>query len=285
MSREEGFAIGDLDTSYFEDAKLRDLWRRVRDEDAMARAVCIHLSTLLASWRHGEAVTVAQGAPLWLNDDADLIAHLQACHLLDDTQRVVSFDEWYGAAHARRETRRTNGRAGGLASGRARSTQAEATVEPSVQQGSSVAEPDRPSVRPSVPTVPPVAGAREGLPNLNSAVAKVWEDATGITVLGSGEFAIRYLDDACRRHPASEVGAAIIRARRTFEHIPAAQPLIVAVRAILDPLGDGKAAVKAVDTEKRRAATRVQTLHQRHAAGYHIDAPDPDCSKCQEGAA
>ena len=63
MSRDDGFAIADMDSGYFEDAKMRDLWQRLRDPDRMARALCLHSATLLASWRAGERVTVTQAAP------------------------------------------------------------------------------------------------------------------------------------------------------------------------------------------------------------------------------
>jgi hypothetical protein len=127
--------------------------------------------------------------------------------------------------------------------------------------------------------------AREGLPHLNSAVERVWEEATGRSILGSGAFASEYLDDACRRHPPSEVAAAIIRARKAFDAIPATQALTVAVRGLLDPLPDGKAVRSVEDTAKRAEATKRQMQLTKHSGGYHIDAPDPDCPKCQKGAA
>lgn len=130
------------------------------------------------------------------------------------------------------------------------------------------------------------APAREGLPNLNSAVSKTWEDATGRAVIGSGQFAIEYLDDACRRYPAFEVAAAIVRARQTFDHIPAAQPLIVAVRSILDPLPDAKgAAAKAAEAEESRRRRRAveSTLAGNHALGAHAAEAHPRCPSCNTG--
>lgn len=290
MSRGDGFDIADVDSSYFEDEKVKRLWRRIKDQDAMARAICLHQSGILASWRHGEAVTVEDAAPLWLDADPDLIAHLVACELVDDAGHVVSFDRWFGAAVARRDVRRAAGRAGGLASGQRRSTTGEANVQqPSttVQPVATDAEPVRPyrpsvrTVRPSEPSIP----ARDGLPNLNSAVATFWEQATGRTILASGNYAAEYLDDACRRHAPSEVGAAVLRARKNFDHIPDAAQMVAAMRPILDPLPD-RAAVKATDDgEKRNAAAKRQMQLTKHSGGYHIDAADPDCPKCQKGAA
>lgn len=289
MSRDDGFAIADVDSSYFDDAKLRDLWRRLKDESAMARAVCLHLSTLVASWRQGERVTLAQAAPLWLDDDAELVAHLQACDLLDAECRVPSdaFDRWFGAAVARRDVRRSAGRAGGLASAKQRSTNREATVE----QPLTPAEPVRPSVRPTdKPTVQPAASVArtDGLPNLNSTVAAIWEEATGRTVLASGAKVAEQLDDACRRHPPSEVGAAILRARRTFDHIPEVNALASALRRLLDPFPDGKATEAARREAEAQAASRRRsedTLRRTHDLGAHENAPRPNCPSCKGEAA
>lgn len=132
---------------------------------------------------------------------------------------------------------------------------------------------------------PSIAPAREGLPNLNSAVAKCWEDATGRSVLGSGAYAADYVDDACRRHPPSEVAAAILRARKTFDHIPDAAQLVSAMRPLLDPLPDRKQVQDAAGAERRTVANRAQLLKSRHNAGHHVDAPDADCPTCQRGNA
>lgn len=129
------------------------------------------------------------------------------------------------------------------------------------------------------------APAREGLPHLKSTVIGIWEQATGRTLLASGNYASEYLDDACRRHPESEVGAAILRARKTFDHIPDAAQLVSAIRTILDPLPDRKQVAAVEDTAKRTAATKRQMQLTKHSGGYHIDAPDPDCPKCQKGNA
>jgi hypothetical protein len=167
MSRDDGFAVADMDSGYFEDAKMRDLWQRLRDPDQMARATCLHTAVLLASWRQGERVTVAQACPLWLALEPVLIETLKAAKLLDRTGKIphASFTQWFGAAFARREIRREAGRMGGQASGFARSAQrkrkpkqpstdGKATVQQPLNQPSTVAEPVRPSVRPTEPTEP-----------------------------------------------------------------------------------------------------------------------------------
>ena len=152
MSREDGFQVADIDSGYFEDAKMRDLWQRLHDPDQMARATCLHASTLLASWRQGERVTVTQACPLWLTVDPALVAALKSAKLLDKTGRIPldAFVQWFGAAFSRRDIRREAGRTGGQASGRARSTDGQRLVKQPFKLPSTDAEPDRPSVRPTV---------------------------------------------------------------------------------------------------------------------------------------
>ncbi len=179
MSRDDGFAVADMDSAYFDDAKMRDLWQRIHDTDRMARAVILHAATLLASWRQGERVTVNQAAPLWMIHDADCVADLKAVKMLDKAGRIPigSWARWFGTAYGRREVRREIGRAGGLASGKSRSTDGEAVVQPD----STGSEP----VRPSVPTVPsdravrPSRVKRNGLKALTttSEEAVKWLDA------------------------------------------------------------------------------------------------------------
>lgn len=154
MSRDDGFAVADMDSGYFEDAKMRDLWQRLHDPDQMARASCLHAATLLASWRQGERVTVSQACPLWLVTDADLVAALIASKLLDKTERLPkeAFVSWFGVATNRRKTRRELGRLGGLAKAANRASYGVATVKPSYQPSSSPSLPDRPSVPTDRPT-------------------------------------------------------------------------------------------------------------------------------------
>lgn len=160
MSRDDGFPVADVDSAYFDDAKMRELWQRVHDTDRMARAVTLHAATLLSSWRHGERVAVSQAAPLWIAADEQTIDDLKAVRMLDRAGKIPvgPWTRWFGAAHQRREARRASGRSGGLASGKVRSTDAEA----SLQQPSTFAEP----VRPSVPSVRPAS--RQAVPSDNA---------------------------------------------------------------------------------------------------------------------
>jgi hypothetical protein len=156
MSRDDGFAVADVDSSYFDDAKMRDLWNALGNPDRMARAICLHESTVLASWRAGCRVTVAQAVPLWLAVDPELVDALRKAKLLDRAGKVpaASWDDWFGAAYSRREARRESGRIGGIASAQRRALPGEATPKRRRKQPLSVAEPVRPSVRPSVPPGP-----------------------------------------------------------------------------------------------------------------------------------
>jgi hypothetical protein len=162
MSRDDGFARADIDSSYLDDAKMRALWRLLDDPDRMARAVLLHEATLLSSWRHGERVTVQESAPIWLPVDEALVAALVEVRLLDKSGRIApaSWKRWIGPAIERRDARRTAGAAGGRASGKRRSSIAEATV----QQPSSDAEPNHPTIRSNHPTVPSVNGTAAASP-------------------------------------------------------------------------------------------------------------------------
>lgn len=122
MSRDDGFPRADVDSGYLEDAKMRDLWQRLRDQERMARAVCIHAAVLLGSWRHGERLTAYQACPLWLAADDDLLVALRAVRLLDKTDRIpsTSWSKWFGEAQKRRGNRSDAGRLGGIRSGEAR---------------------------------------------------------------------------------------------------------------------------------------------------------------------
>lgn len=170
MSRDDGFAVADVDSGYFDDAKLRDLWQRLRDPVLMSQAVCLHQSTVLASWRHGERVTVTQAAPLWIVADQGLLDMLHAVGLLDSEFRIPSesWDEWFLPAYERREERRRSGALGGLRAGGQRShSDALAMLQQRSSGTDSNAIPDRPSVR---PTYPSVERAQESAPKRANGV-------------------------------------------------------------------------------------------------------------------
>lgn len=142
-----------------------------------------------------------------------------------------------------------------------------------------------PSPLPSLP-IPsnPTTTARDGLPNLNDTVAGIWETATGRSVLASGEKVAEYLDDACRRHSPSEVGAAILRARKGFDHIPDGMALISGMRPILDPFVDPKTAKKRDQDEAEKARRRRALEETKRGMHYAHTSPDPACPACKEAA-
>jgi len=179
---------------------------------------------------------------------------------------------------------------------RARRTQEDAQPEPNNAPVAPQQVPNKSPVSPSRARAPRLVssmdssttggGPGEGLPNLDSMVARVWEEATGRSVLASGAFACELLDDACKRHPTYEVCAAILRARKGFDHVPAVQPMAAAVRAILDPFVDPKAAAakeRELDEKLARRRAVEATLRNNHELGGH-PTPDPRCPLCQEAA-
>jgi hypothetical protein len=275
MSRDDGFTIADVDSSYFEDAKWREAWQTLRDPDQMAKAVCIHASTLLASWRQGERLTVRQSAPLWLLVDDALVALLQACGLLDDNARipVASWDQWFGAAFTRREARRESGRIGGKAPGKHRPSEPQATLD----DRSTDAEPVRPSV-PSVPTDRPSDDARA-----NSVPDDGRDDLEAWLVVKHRTPSPRQrdvLDNYCRVF--DQTGPA--RAAGLIYRNP--DDPIKALLADLDGFRKERAAAAPAETKpKPRRGPSVTVFTSAHNLGYHEANPDERCPMCREGSA
>ena len=214
MSRDDGFAIADIDTGYFDDAKARDLWQRLRDPDRMARAVVLHKATLLASWRHGERVTATQACPMWMTADDDLLDALKAVKYLDRAGKipVASWSTWFDAAFARREARRGAGRLGGLASGQNRAIRAHGrstSAERPPKHPSTDAEPVRPSVRPSVR--PGGARAREGDDDgVEDRQRDPADDYWTITGTYPNDKARAWIDDLTEQYGSSAVTRAMV---------------------------------------------------------------------------
>lgn len=132
---------------------------------------------------------------------------------------------------------------------------------------------------------------RAGLLNFTDVCATAWEQATGRTVLASGNWAATYVDDAIRRHGPEKVAAAIVVARSSFTHIPEPAALAAAVRQRLDPLPDAKASAatqRAGEEEKAAAAAarrnQVTLLRARHNSGMHADAEDNQCPLCSSAS-
>jgi hypothetical protein len=148
MTRDDGFPIADISTALLDDPKVKALWRTLRDESRMCKAMVAYVSVLLSSWRDGQRTTVDDATPLWLEPDPELVAALQTVGLLDGDTCIPehAWTAWYEPAFERREKRRASGRLGGLRSGETRSGGSAAAT---LRQRSTDAEPDRPTVRPS----------------------------------------------------------------------------------------------------------------------------------------
>jgi hypothetical protein len=260
------FFLGDA--AFLSDAKFRQLARRLTDPDDFNSAVGAFFIALAAARRNGLPELDVAGETL-----SRFVDDLVAVGLLGpDGFPDKAFRSW--------------------APGRPKfPSDQRAPVAPSAPNGSesyehSASVPVAPSLLPSLP-IPsiPETTARDGLPNLNSTVASEWEKATGRSVLASGDKAAAYLDDACSRHPAYEVAAAIVRARKQFDHVPEVRAMHGALLKVLDPFVDSKKAGELERERERQAASRrgtESTLRRNHEVGGHYDAPHALCPACKE---
>ena len=141
--------VADVDVGLLDDAKARALWRRLRDQALMARAIVGHFALILESWSAGERVSLEEALPVWLEADDVIVDALIAVGLIDAEHRIPehAWTSWYLPAWQRREERRQSGRKGGLAKAANASAASSATAEP--RQSQSDALPDRPTVSPS----------------------------------------------------------------------------------------------------------------------------------------
>lgn len=118
MSRDDGFAIADTDTSLMSDPKVVALARRLRDSVATMAAVGLYDAVRLASWKAGERLTLDEALPgWWLDPVDDMAAHLIAVGLLDAERRIPvgPWQSWFVPAYARRDHYRQLGAKGGKA--------------------------------------------------------------------------------------------------------------------------------------------------------------------------
>jgi hypothetical protein len=157
MSRDDGFAIADVDTSFFADPKVVALARRLRDPVQTAAHLALYQALVLGSWGAGVRITFDEAVPAWWLESPDAIrSNLAAVGLIDADGRIPrrAWTSWYLPAYTRREARRESGRLGGTTSGTKRRKM---PGEPSVEQRPTHAQPTlNPSVQsaPSVPSVP-----------------------------------------------------------------------------------------------------------------------------------
>lgn len=159
MSRDDGFAIADIDAGLFADPKIVALARQLRDPVQTAAHVALYQALVLGSWGAGERITLNDALPAWwLEPVDDIQAKLVAVGLLDGDGRIPehSWDAWFTPAWERREARRESGRIGGRksrpkASPKHRSSDATATLNPTGRQAGP-SDPPAPSV--SLPPTP-----------------------------------------------------------------------------------------------------------------------------------
>jgi hypothetical protein len=179
MTRGAGFGNADLDVNITRDPKFRRLARL--HPDLVAAAFAGYVGILTDSWGSGERKAAIDAWPEIIPWSDDVIAALQEVELLDAQQKVSekAWNEWFGAACARREKRRQAGSEGGkqkasnaLARLQQQASNASNVLEHEgedegssnavalLPQGASKTLPVRPSVRPSDSPIPPQAGAR-----------------------------------------------------------------------------------------------------------------------------
>ena len=68
MSRDDGFAIADVDVRLLTDPKIKRLVRLCPDEATAARAAIAYVGLILDCWAAGERATLEDTAPPWISD-------------------------------------------------------------------------------------------------------------------------------------------------------------------------------------------------------------------------
>lgn len=119
MSRDNGFAIADIDTGFFADPKVVRLARRLNDPQATAVHLMLYKALVLGSWGAGERITLEDAMPAWFLAAPDgVLDNLVAVEMVDPDGRVPehAWRSYFEPAWARREERRKKAQKGGLAS-------------------------------------------------------------------------------------------------------------------------------------------------------------------------
>ena len=159
MSRDDGFAIADVDTSFFADPKVVALARRLRDPVQTSAHLALYQALVLGSWGAGARITFDEAVPaLWLEPPDEIRSNLAAVGLIDADGLIPkrAWTSWYLPAHTRREALRDSGRLGGTTSG---TNRRKTSCEPSVEQRPTDAQP---TLNPSVPSAPSVPSVPAG---------------------------------------------------------------------------------------------------------------------------
>lgn len=158
MSRDDGFAVMDVSTSWLLDDKFTRLARGY--PRLLLWCVAGYAATKAASWRHGKRMKIVDSLPAWLHYDPDGVAALVSVKLLDRTGRIPAkpWREWFEKASRRRATSRERWT-------RANDRRRESSQsEHDLPRGNDAVTAS--TVRPSVPTVRPSV---KGLPRLVSS--------------------------------------------------------------------------------------------------------------------
>lgn len=148
MSSREGFARADVDTSLFDDRKVRKLLRALGGDPRATRdAIGLYVGVLLASWREDYRQTLEEGAPLlWTSEDIEAYAPaLCGTGWLDSDGRVPeeTFARWTEPARVRS----AKGRAGAAARWSDRQDSGTAGAMPEHRPGNANRQPDNQTPR------------------------------------------------------------------------------------------------------------------------------------------
>ena len=273
MSRQQGFARGDFDTSFPLDDRMMRLRASLPPAEFYA-AVGVWWHIVAAAWRRAERKPGLLTCP----EAPEAIASLVSVGLLDRSERLPlrAYNGWVGRALSSRATQTDRKRRQ-----RGSGASPDGSNPERMSRGTDVghrgtARDPREGEEGEVRTGTETGGA--GGPS--DAVDAAWNTATGRTLLGSGEFAARIIEDTTRRHGEAAVVTAIRECRRGFDHVPAVQPLATAIRNRLDPLPSGKDAKEGEQDRARSARAVTATIAKVHGYGGHDDKPDPRCGLC-----
>lgn len=110
MTRDEGFAVMDVSTSFLQDPKVRKLQRHAPDRWPVA--MIAYVSAMSESWKAGRRVSIEDAWPVGLPYD-DLAAEgLHQVGLVDASGLIVprTWRSWFGKAKARRAKTRADWR-------------------------------------------------------------------------------------------------------------------------------------------------------------------------------
>lgn len=143
----EGFSIMDVSTAILDDPKFLRL--ALHYPELYAEGVVAFVACLSRSWSKGRRVTVTDAWPVYRPFRQEVVDAIIAERLVDKNGRVlpVSWREWFETAAKRREATRERNR---------NSARAHRDRQRTVSDDHTSVSALLPSVRPSVPTDPPV---------------------------------------------------------------------------------------------------------------------------------